>query len=117
MPDHWNKYGPTAPPMHRKPWPRVGPKSSTGDIHTHFASPTSEIHSDCASPPAVASVKAHLDPSTIPLAHFANAEAKALSQNQEEDVRARICGCEERLADLVAMGIALQLVMPPPNQC
>ena len=55
--------------------------------------------------------------STIPLAHFANAETKALSQKQEEDIRARITGYDERLADLDAMGIDMQLVMPPPNQC
>src|SRR5262249_17896281 len=51
------------------------------------------------------------------LAHFADAPTKALSQKQEEDVRARITGYDERLADLDAMGIDLQLVMPPPNQC
>ena len=55
--------------------------------------------------------------STIPLAHYANAETKALSMKQEEDVRARITGYDERLADLDAMGIDMQLVMPPPNQC
>ena len=55
--------------------------------------------------------------STIALAHFANAETKALSQKQEEDIRPRISGYDERLADLEAMGIDVQLVMPPPNQC
>ena len=44
-------------------------------------------------------------------------ETKALSQKQEEDIRARITGYDERLADLDAMGIDMQLVMPPPNQC
>ena len=53
--------------------------------------------------------------STIPLAHFANAETKALSQKQEEDIRSRITGYDERLADLDAMGIDIQLVMPPPQ--
>jgi len=106
MPDQWNKYGPTAARRHRKPGRDVRPKSTTVDIHSHVAIPQ-----------AAAFVKAHLDTSTIPLAHFANAETKALSQKQEEDVRARITSYDERLADLDAMGIDLQLVMPPPNQC
>src|SRR5262249_7832604 len=68
-------------------------------------------------PQAGAYVKPHLDMATIPLAHFANAETRALSQKQEEDVRGRITGYDERLADLDAMGLDLQLIMPPPNQC
>src|SRR5262245_46023210 len=106
MPDQWNKYGPTAARRHGKPGRDVRPKSTTVDIHSHVAIPQ-----------VAAFVKAHLDTSTIPLAHFANAETKALNQKQEEDVRARITGYDERLADLDAMGIDLQLVMPPPNQC
>ena len=82
------------------------PKSTTIDIHSHVAIPQ-----------ATAFVKPHLDTSTIPLAHFSNAETKALAQKQDADVRPRITGYDERLADLDAMGIDMQLVMPPPNQC
>jgi len=106
MPEQWNKYGPTAARKHRKPGREVRPKSTTIDIHSHVAIPR-----------AGAFVKPHLDMSTIALAHFANTETKTLSQKQEEDVRARITGYDERLADLDAMGIDVQLVMPPPNQC
>src|SRR5215470_1850862 len=106
MSDQWNKYGPTAARRHGKPGRDARPKSTTVDIHSHVAIPQ-----------AAALVKPHLDLATIPLAHFASAETKALSQKQEEDVRARITGYDERLADLDAMGIDLQLVMPPPNQC
>ena len=102
----WNKYGLTAARRHGKPGRDVRPKSTTVDIHSHVAIPQ-----------AAAFVKPHLDISTVPLAHFANAQTKALSQKQEEDVRARITGYDERLADLDSMGIDLQLVMPPPNQC
>ena len=102
----WNKYGLTAARRHGKPGRDVRPKSTTVDIHSHVAIPQ-----------AAAFVKPHLDISTIPLAHFADAQTKALSQKQEEDVRARITGHDERLADLDSMGIDLQLVMPPPNQC
>src|SRR5205085_11220710 len=106
MPDQWNKYAATAARKHAKPGPDVRPKSITIDIHSRVAIPQ-----------AAAFVKPHLDMSTVPLAHFADAPTKALSQKQEEDIRARITGYDERLADLDAMGIDLQLVMPPPNQC
>jgi aminocarboxymuconate-semialdehyde decarboxylase len=91
---------------HGKPGREIRPKSTTIDIHSHVAIPQ-----------AAAYVKPHLDMSTIALAHFATAETKALSQKQEADIRARITGYDERLADLAAMGIDVQLVMPPPNQC
>src|SRR5712672_789176 len=106
MPDQLNKYEATAARKHGKPGREVRPKSTTIDIHSHVAIPQ-----------AAAFVKPHLDMSTVPLAHFADAPTKALSQKQEEDVRARITGYDERLADLDTMGIDLQLVMPPPNQC
>src|SRR3989440_3698845 len=106
MPDKWNKYAATAARKHGKPGREVRPKSTTVDIHSHVAIPQ-----------AAALVKPHLDMSKIPLAHFADARTKALSQKQKEDIRSRITGYDERLADLDAMGIDLQLVMPPPNQC
>ena len=106
MATQWNKYEATAARKHGKPGREVRPKSTTIDIHSHVAIPQ-----------AAAFVKPHLDMSTIALAHFATPETKALSQKQEEDIRARITGYDERLADLDAMGIDMQLVMPPPNQC
>jgi aminocarboxymuconate-semialdehyde decarboxylase len=106
MPEQWNKYAPTAARRHGKPGRELRPKSTTIDIHSHVAIPA-----------AAAFVKPHLDPATVPLAHFADAGTKALSQKQEEDIRARITGYDERLADMDAMGIDVQLVLPPPNQC
>ena len=107
MTTQWNKYEATAARKHGKLGRQIRPKSTTIDIHSHVAIPQ-----------AGAFVKPHLDLSTIPLGHFANAETKALSQKQEEDIRARITtGYDERLADLDAMGLDMQLVMPPPNQC
>ena len=106
MTEQWNKYAATAARKHGKPGREVRPKSTTIDIHSHVAIPQ-----------ATAFVKPHLDTSTIPLAHFSNAETKALAQKQDADVRPRITGYDERLADLDAMGIDIQLVMPPPNEC
>jgi aminocarboxymuconate-semialdehyde decarboxylase len=107
MTTQWNKYDVTAARKHGKPGRAIRPKSTTIDIHSHVAIPR-----------AGAFVKPHLDLSTIPLGHFANAETKALSQKQEEDIRSRITtGYDERLTDLDRMGLDMQLVMPPPNQC
>jgi aminocarboxymuconate-semialdehyde decarboxylase len=106
MANQWNKYAATAARKHGKPGRAIRPKSTTVDIHSHVAIPQ-----------ATAFVKPHLDMSTIPLAHFSNAETKALAQKQDADVRPRITGYDERLAELDAMGIDVKLVMPPPNQC
>jgi aminocarboxymuconate-semialdehyde decarboxylase len=106
MAAQWNKYERTAARKHGKRGREIRPKSTTIDIHSHVAIPQ-----------ASALVKPHLDLSTIPLAHFADAGTKALNAKQEEDIRARITAYDERLADLDAMGLDMQLVMPPPNQC
>ena len=106
MPAQWNKYERTAARKHGKPGRETRPASTTIDIHSHVAVPQ-----------AAAFVKPRLDPTTIPLAHFADALTKALSQKQDADVASRITGYDRRLADLDAMGIDLQLVLPPPNQC
>jgi aminocarboxymuconate-semialdehyde decarboxylase len=103
---HWNKYELTAARPHGRPGRDIRPNSATIDIHSHVAVP-----------PAAAFVQPHLDMSTIPLAHFAAPETKALSQKQEDDIRSRITGYDERLKDLENMGVDMQLVMPPPNQC
>jgi aminocarboxymuconate-semialdehyde decarboxylase len=104
--EQWNKYAATAARAHGRPGREARPRSITVDIHSHVAVPQ-----------AAAFVKPHLDWSTIPLAHFASPETKALSAKQEHDIRTRITGYDERLADLDAMGIDLQVVMPPPPQC
>jgi aminocarboxymuconate-semialdehyde decarboxylase len=106
MPEQWNKYAPTAARKHGKPGRELRPKSTTIDIHSHVAIPA-----------AAALVKPHLDPATIPLTHFADAGTKALNQKQEEDIRTRITAYDERLADMDAMGVDMQLILPSPNQC
>jgi aminocarboxymuconate-semialdehyde decarboxylase len=105
MPEQWNKYGPTAARQHGKSGRDVRPKSVTIDIHAHVAVPE-----------AAKFVEPHLDMASIPLAHFATANSKALTQKQEADIRARR-GHDCRLADLDAMGIDMQMIAPPPLQC
>jgi aminocarboxymuconate-semialdehyde decarboxylase len=82
------------------------PQSVTIDIHSHIAIPQ-----------AAELVKPHLDPATIPLINFAAPETKAINARQDSDRRGVMTGHEERLADLDAMGIDLQVVMCPPAQC
>lgn len=106
MQKQWNKYGPTAARQHGRPGREVRPNSMTIDMHSHVAVPR-----------AFEFVKPHLDLATIPLAHFSTPETKALNQQQDADRTPRMVGYDERLADLDAMGIDLQLVMPPPPQC
>jgi aminocarboxymuconate-semialdehyde decarboxylase len=106
MPEQWSKYAPTAARKHARPGREVRPSSTTIDIHSHVAIPA-----------AAAFAKPHLDPASIPLTHFADTATQALSRKQEEDIRSRITAYDERLADMDAMGIDLQLVLPPPNQC
>src|SRR5271166_3540569 len=106
MPEQWSKYAPTAARRHGRPGREVRPSSTTIDIHSHVAIPA-----------AAAFAKPHLDPASIPLTHFADAATQALGRKQEEDIRSRITAYDERLADMDAMGIDVQLVLPPPNQC
>jgi aminocarboxymuconate-semialdehyde decarboxylase len=102
-------YGRTAARRHGQPGRELRPKTTTIDIHSHVAVPA-----------AAAIVKDHLDPTTIPLAHFSTPETQGVSRRQEADRRARITGLDggldDRLRDLDAMGIDVQLVMPPPPQ-
>src|SRR3977135_3080350 len=102
----WNKYGPTPARKHGKPGREMRPKSTTVDIHAHVAVPA-----------AAAFVAPHLDVSRIPLAHLATADTKQLNQQQAADPPSRITQYDERLKDLDAMGLDMQIVMPPPPQC
>ncbi len=105
MPEQWNKYERTAARRHGGQGRDVRPAGVTIDIHSHVG--VAE---------AAKFVEPHLDWATVPLAHFATPETKALSQKQEADIRARIAH-EHRLADLDAMGVDVQIISPPPPQC
>jgi aminocarboxymuconate-semialdehyde decarboxylase len=106
MADIWNKYEPTAARKRGKPGRETRPKSLTFDMHAHISVPRAH---QFALP--------HIDFSTIPLAHFASAETKALNAKQDTDIRERMAGNDERLRHLDEMGIDMQLVCPPPPQC
>jgi aminocarboxymuconate-semialdehyde decarboxylase len=106
MAEETNRYGPTAARQHAKPGRDLRPSSITVDMHSHVAVPE-----------AAAFVQPHLDLSTIPLAHYATPATQALNRKQDADRRPQMTDLKTRLADLDAMGIDLQIVMPPPPQC
>jgi aminocarboxymuconate-semialdehyde decarboxylase len=106
MPDLWNKYDLTAARKHGRRGRDVRPKSTTVDLHAHVGiARAAEI------------AKPHLDVATIPLAHYASADTKAVNAKQEQDIAAASKGYDKRLTDLDAMGIDVQVVCPPPPQC
>jgi len=106
MAKDWNRYEPTAARTRGNTGRTLRPQSVTIDIHSHIAVPE-----------AAAFVAPHLDLATIPLAHFATPDTKAINQRQEADRRSRMIEFDDRLADLDAMGIDLQVIKPPPPQC
>jgi len=106
MSNDWNRYGPTAARPQGKPGRTTRPQSLTVDLHAHVLVPR-----------AAELVKPHLDLSTIPLARYATPDTKAINMRQDAERTPVMVGHDQRLADLDAMGIDLQLVMCAPNQC
>jgi aminocarboxymuconate-semialdehyde decarboxylase len=106
MSESWNRYGLTAARPRGQPGREIRPGSLTFDIHAHVAI---EAAAQYAQP--------HIDPATIPLAHFSTPETRAINQRQQAERRSRMAGDDLRLADLDEAGIDMQLVMPPPVQC
>jgi aminocarboxymuconate-semialdehyde decarboxylase len=68
-------------------------------------------------PQAAAVAQAHVDPSRIPLAHFADNVTKGVNAQQEKDVREVMTTIDRRLKHLDQMGIDIQVVAPAPGQC
>lgn len=75
------------------------------------------MHSHVAVPEAANFVKPHLEISLMPLEKFATPDTRALNQQQDADRTSRMTQYDERLADLEAMGVDLQVVKPLPPQC
>jgi aminocarboxymuconate-semialdehyde decarboxylase len=101
----WNRYEPTAARRHGRPGREVRPRSVTIDVHAHVGVPR-----------AAELVKPHLAADAMPLVTFADAATRALNQQQEADIVAR-AGLDRRLADMDAMGLDMQVILPPPPQC
>lgn len=106
MADETNHYGATAARTHGRPGRELRPASITIDMHSHVMVPE-----------AAALVGPHVDPTTVPLAHFATPNTQALNRKQEADRRPNMVDIAVRLADMDAAGIDMQVIMPPPGQC
>jgi aminocarboxymuconate-semialdehyde decarboxylase len=106
MTEETNHYGPTAAREHGRPGREVRPQSTTIDMHSHVMVPESW-----------AMVQPHLDLATIPLAHFATDNTRALNRKQDADRRPNMTDLSVRLADMDAAGVDMQVIMPPPPQC
>ena len=104
MSEIWNRFGPTAARTHSKPGRTVRPASITIDVHSHVAVPE-----------AANFVKPHLEIALMPLENFATPDTRALNQRQDADRASRMTQYDERLADLEAMGVDLQVVKPRPR--
>lgn len=103
MPEIWSKYGLTAARSHDSAGAKARrPQSGTLDIHSHVAIAA-----------AAELVKPHLPPAEA----SATPDTLALGRKQESDRRTRLTEMNERLADLDAMGIAIQVIKPTPMQC
>ena len=106
MAEESNHYGNTAARSHGKPGRETRPATITIDMHSHVAVPEAADY-----------VRPHLDLSTVPLAHFATPNTKALNQKQDADRRPNMLQHDVRLADMDEAGIDFQIIMPPPPQC
>ena len=106
MTDETNHYGPTAARVHGVTGRDSRPKSVTIDMHSHVMVPE-----------AMALTGPLVDLSTVPLAHFATDNTKALNRKQDQDRRPNMLDMDVRLHDMDAAGIDVQVIMPPPPQC
>ena len=101
-----NHYGPSAARAHGRPGRELRPASKVIDMHSHvMVVEAAEL------------VAPHVDLSTVPLAHFATPDTKALNRKQDADRRPNMVDMAVRLADMDEAGIDMQVIMPPPGQC
>ncbi|MCS6890703.1 MAG: amidohydrolase family protein [Rhodovarius sp.] len=106
MSEVWNHYGPTA----------ARPAGTPGRL-ARRAAVTIDVHCHVAVPAAQNLVAPHLDVGRIPLVRFATEETRALNRKQDQDRALHFVSHDQRLADMDAAGIDVQIVSPPPGQC
>ena len=104
MSEQWNKYDKTAARIHGKPGREVRPQSVT-DRHSR----------PCLRAGGVAVRRAASRLATIPLAHFATPETKALNSSRTP-IR-RPAGAHAAPRRSRRHGIDMQMIAPPPPQC
>jgi len=108
MSEPWNKYDLTAARRHGRPGREVRPSSITIDCHAHIFTEAAADY-----------VAGHMDVARTPTIKGAVPETVALQRKQGADRTPLMVpgGMDRRLADMEAMGLDMQLVMPAPYQC
>jgi aminocarboxymuconate-semialdehyde decarboxylase len=106
MIDRKNRYGRTAARIHTADGRARRPHTTTIDIHAHIFVPQAAAH---AGP--------YVNMSRIPLAHFANEQTREINKLQDGDRANVMTKIDQRLFDLDAMAIDIQVVAPAPPQC
>ncbi len=102
MTEMWNRYDRTAARSHGAAGRTLRPAGPTIDIHAHAISRE-----------AAEFVRPHLPAPR----ETAAPETRALGAQQNRDRASRLANPEVRMAELDAMGIDIQVVMPSPGQC
>lgn len=101
-----NPYGLTAARVHGQPGRDTRPTGVTIDIHSHAFSAT-----------AAAWVQPHLAAAQQNAPIVGTAATRELNRKQTADRHSRMTLIDERLADMDAMGLDMQIVSPAPGQC
>jgi aminocarboxymuconate-semialdehyde decarboxylase len=101
MGELWNSYDRTAA---REPGARARVQGPVVDVHGHMMVEA-----------AAEFVRPHLSPD--PRAQFYTEETRELMRKQDDDRHRHLNDLDQRLRDLDAMGIDVQLVSPAPPQC
>ena len=101
-----NRYGLTAARQH----------DADGRARRHDT-PTIDIHAHIVVPDGAKIAAEHVDWSRVPLAHFANAQTKAINAQQERDRAEIMTQYDARLRDMDKMAIDIQVIAPAPTQC
>ena len=102
MAEMWNRYDRTAARVHGAAGRTLRPAGPTIDIHAHAISPE-----------AAAFVRPHMPAPR----DTASAATRELGAKQGRDRASRLANPAERMPELDAMGIDIQVVMPAPGQC
>jgi len=93
------------PATRRRPTKKGGRRSLTVDIHCHVATP------ECQ--PLVRDI---FSPDKEPFTRFSSPETQEINQRMFASVAAKLTSPEERLNDMDAMGIDIQVISPSPTQ-
>ena len=100
-----SRYGATAARPHGKAGRETRPASVTIDAHAHT---WVDAAAEFAAP--------HVGDNPVPIAQFSTPQTQELNRRQDADRRPLLRDWKQRLADMDAMGVDIQVVLPSPSQ-